>query len=161
MKEEKNKLAEKIWKGKPLPEDFVSRFSRPTGEVREKIFVAARNQAEQLSNPRIFSRLLFKYRGRLSFTTFWVATVAIIVCVWLGTIDHNFFNNTETKKQNWDLMVDAATTIAKESKISLLSEQFGVNIDEDIFTVELFLVDEELSSLENEKWCNTTFNLRP
>jgi len=55
-------------------------------------------------------------------------------------------------------MVGAATTIAEESKISLLTEQTGVDIDEDIFAVELFLVSEELSSLENERWCDLTFN---
>ena len=161
MKEEKNNnLSEKIWKGEPLPEDFISRFSRPSEETRGKIFVAARKQAEHLSNRGIFSRLLYNYRGRLSYSTFAFATAAIIVLVWLGTTGYDFSNITETKNQNWEMMVAAAATIAEESKISLLTEQSGVDIDEDIFTVELFLVDEELASLESEKWCDITFNTK-
>ena len=158
MKEEKKNLLDRIWKGEPLAEDFINGFSRPSEETRKKIFVAARKQAEQLNNRGIFSRLLFHYRGELSYTTFAFATAAIIVFVWLGTTGHNFSNITETKNQNWDMMVVAATTIAAESKISLLTEQSGVDIDEDIFTVELFLVDAELASLESEKWCDITFN---
>ena len=160
MKEEKNNLSDKIWKGEPLPEDFISRFTRPTEETREKIFVAARNQAEQLSNRGIFSQLLFNYRGRLSYSIFATATAAIIFLVWLGTTGHNLSNITETKEQNWDMMVAAATTVAEESKISLLTEQSRLDIDEDIFAVELFLVDEELASLESEKWCDITFNTK-
>jgi len=158
MKKEKNKLSDKIWKGEPLPEDFISRFPRPTEETREKIFVVARQKAEQLSNRGIFSQFLFNYRGRLSYATFAVAIV--IVCVWLGTIGRSSFNITNSKDEDWNEMVVAAATIAEDSKISLLTGQSGVDIDENIFAVELFLVDEELSSLENEKWCDITFNTR-
>ncbi len=160
MKKEKNSLSDKIMNGEPLPEDFINRFSRPSEKTRRKIFVAARKQAEQLNDRGIFSRLLLNYRGRLSYASFAIAAATIIVSVWLGTADRNFTNIPETKGQNWDKMVDAAASIAEESKISLLTEQSGVDIDEDILAVELFLVDEELSSLENEKWCDITFNTK-
>ncbi len=160
MKKEKNSLSDKIWKGEPLPEDFINRFPRPSEKTREKIYKFARKNAELNSEKGLLKKLLFQYRGRLSYAEFGTCVAALLIFVWLGIAGRDLFRRTRNTNNSWNEMVAAAATVAEESKISLLTEQSGVDIDENIFAVELFLVDEELSSLENERWCDLTLNTK-
>ena len=159
MNENEKKLSDKIWQGEPLPEDFISRFPRPSEETRKEIFMAARNQSEKLNNRNFISKLIFGHRSILSYSAITVAAATIIFCVFVPkTI--KISEESETQNQNWEIMVRTATTISEESKISLLTDPSGVDIDEDIFAIELFLLGEEVSSLENEKWCDITFKTK-
>ncbi len=156
MKKEKNSLSDKVWKGEPFPEDFIDRFPRPADKTRDNIYNFARKNAALNSEKGLLKKLFYQYRGRLSYAGLGTCVAALIICVWLGIAGHDSSGNSQNN--NWNKIVAAAADIAEESKISLLTEQSGVDIDEDIFAVELFLVGEELSSLENEKWVDITFN---
>ncbi len=158
MKKEINSLSDKVWNGESWPEDFIDRFPRPSDKTRDNIYEFARENVALNSEKSIIKKVLFLFRGRLSYAGLGTCVAALIICVWLGIAGRDSSDHTQT--DNWNKMVAAATEVAEESKNSLLTEQSGVDIDEDIFTVELFLVQEELASLEEELLCDITFNSR-
>ncbi len=152
MKTEHTNTTDKLWRAEPWPEDITAQLPRPSGDVRNRIYAAARNRVSQAPRQGVAARLALLFRrGRLSYAAWGIlAPVLIAVCVWLGTAGRGTSRIAAGDEAELNEMVSVVASIVDEPDFSPLTEQSGVDIDDCIFVVELQTVHEALACLENE-----------